>query len=278
MAAYRIVLRSYARPLHGRPVESIRRRDVAELLRVIARDSGGPTASLARSVLSRFFGYLCEIDMVEANPAHGTPVLSIEPRSRVFGDVELGALWAATDDDSDFSMIIRILLWTGCRRSEAAGMRWSELQDGLWRIAGSRTKNHRELVLPLPRQMVEALVGWRRVVGRDHLFGATSQAGFKSWVQKDRLATRLGFARPWSLHDCRRTVETRLTALGVNREVIVRLLNHGVSNLQRAYDHHSYEDEKRAALARWAAELARIVEQRPAVVAIKGRAKKPQVF
>ena len=192
MAAYRIVLRSYAKPLHGRPVESIRRRDIAELLRVIARDNGKATASLARSVLSRFFGYLVEVDVVEANPAHGTPVLSIEPRSRVFSDVELAALWAATEDPSDFSMIVRSLLWTGCRRSEAAGMRWSELHGDnvtmIWTIPGSRTKNHRELVLPLPRQMVAALAGWRRIVGRDHLFGATSQVGFKSWVQKDRLA------------------------------------------------------------------------------------------
>ena len=79
------------------------------------------------------------------------------PRSRVFSDAELAALWAATHDDLDLSSIIRILLWIGCRRSEAAGMRWSELQNGVWCIPGSRTKNHRTLMLPLPRQMVAAL-------------------------------------------------------------------------------------------------------------------------
>ena len=74
-------------------------------------------------------------------------------------------------------------------------MRWSELQEGVWTVPGTRTKNHRALLLPLPRQMVDALAGWRRIVGRDHLFGATSQAGFKSWVQKDRLAARPGPGR-----------------------------------------------------------------------------------
>jgi integrase len=274
-AAYRIVLRRYAAPLHKRPVDTIRRRDIAELLRVIARDSGGPTASLARSVLSRFFGYLCEVDLVEHHPADRTPVFAIEPRSRVFSDVELAALWHETEGAGDFNLLVRICLWTGCRRSEAGGMRWSELQDGVWTIPGSRTKNHRALTLPLPGQAREALAAHPRVVGRDHLFGSTSQAGFKSWVQKDRLAVRLGFARRWSLHDCRRLVETKMSALGISREVITRALNHGVPTLQRTYDHHDYGREIGGALQLWADELARITAQPLlSVTGIKSRSAK----
>lgn len=49
--------------------------------------------------------------------------------------------------------------------------------------------------------------------------------------------------------DLRRTVETRLAALGVGLEVRAHLQSHGLGGVQaRHYDRHDYADEKRAAL------------------------------
>ena len=41
----------YFRPLLGMPVDQIRRRDIAARLTVIARESGAPSAGLARGAL-----------------------------------------------------------------------------------------------------------------------------------------------------------------------------------------------------------------------------------
>jgi integrase len=150
-------------------------------------------------------------------------------------------------------------------------MKWSELRDGVWTIPGSRTKNHRPLLLTLPQVALDALAAHPRVLGRDLVFGTNSQAGFRSWSRhKERLDQQLGFTQPWRLHDCRRSTETRMTALGIPREIITRALNHGVPGLQRVYDHHDYTREIGEALQRWADELERIVAQRPTVLALNG--------
>ena len=257
LRAYRGSLLGVAEPLHHRHVRDIRRRDIADLLRAVATERGSTAASLTRAALGRFWSWLVEIDRVDYSPVTGTPIYEVGKRSRVLSDAELAAIWAATEERSDFAMIVRMMLWTGTRRSEPGGMRWSELNDGTWTIPSTRTKNHRELPLPLPRQAREAIDGWPRFVGRDHLFGR-SQSGFVGWSHsKAQLDARLRFNQPWDLHDCRRTVETRMAGLRISKEIVNRVLNHAVGPISAAYDHHSYLEEKRDALQRWADELGK---------------------
>jgi len=53
----------------------------------------------------------------------------------------------------------------------------------------------------------------------------------------------------FTIGDLRRTVETRLAALGVARETRAQLQSHGLTGVQaKHYDRHDYMDEKRAAL------------------------------
>jgi integrase len=178
----------------------------------------------------------------------------------VLSDAELRALWRETEAPADFHAIVRLCLWTGCRRGEAGGMRWSELDGSTWRIPGARVKNGRELVLPLAHQTVTALQRLPVFVGRDHVFGVRSPSGFNNWREaKSQLDARLRFNEAWRVHDCRRCVQTRMAALGINRDVVNRLLNHAVGAIDAAYDHHTYFTEKRDALQLWADELDSIV-------------------
>jgi integrase len=257
---YRRALLGYAAPLHHRPADEVRRGDIAQLLRNTAMNRGATTAMRTRAALSRFYSWLVANDEVDANVVLGTEGYDVPKRSRVLTDGELAALWAATEDGHDFHLLVRLMLWTGARRGEVGSMRWSDLVDGTWMVDGSRTKNHRPLILPLPCQVLAALDGWPRFVGRDFLFGRGPN-GFQAWSQsKRRLDARLGFARDWDIHDCRRTVQTRLLALGVNRDLVNRLLNHAMGPIDQAYDQNDYLPEKAAALQSWADELQRIVD------------------
>jgi integrase len=260
---YRRNLARYAAPLNHRPVAEITRREIADLLRTVATKSGTPTASLVRSMITRLLGWAIEVGYIEVNPATGTPAYEVPKRSRVLSDAELKAIWAATKAREDYHLIVRICLWTGCRRGEAGGMRWSELQgrnsDLAWTIPSSRTKNHRELVLPLPRQAVSSLQQRPRILARDHLFGVRSSNGFNGWSRaKTRLDGRLRFNNEFDLHDFRRTVETRMAKLGIPKEHVNRVLNHAAGPVTEAYDQHDYLEEKREALRKWADELERI--------------------
>jgi hypothetical protein len=56
-----------------------------------------------------------------------------------------------------------------------------------------------------------------------------------------------------------------MVRLGVSMEIVGRVLNHAVAGVTaKVYALHEYEPEKRSALDRWAAELMRAVEGKPA--------------
>jgi len=80
--------------------------------------------------------------------------------------------------------------------------------------------------------------------------GNTKAAAVRSWL-----------ADPPSPHDLRRTLETRMAALGIPKEHRDRVLNHVPADVgSKHYDRHDYLAEKRAALTCWNDALAAIVK------------------
>ena len=105
------------------------------------------------SVLSSLFGWLQRQRRVAANPctnAYQPP--AIKARDRVLNKDEIRWFWLASDGIGEpFKSIFRLLLLTGQRLDEVAGMRRTELRDdGTWHLPGERTKNRRAHVVPLP--------------------------------------------------------------------------------------------------------------------------------
>jgi hypothetical protein len=140
-------------PLRARPLESIRRADVAARLQEIVKAHGRVAAARARAHLSALFNWAMREGLCESNPVAVTndPGAGLKPRERVIADHELATIWSACDDD-DFGRIVRLLILTGCRRQEIGGLTWSEINfdTELLTIPGSRTKNGHTLELGLP--------------------------------------------------------------------------------------------------------------------------------
>ena len=68
---------------------------------------------------------------------------------------------------------------------------------------------------------------------------------------------------PWRLHDLRRTCASLMTAGGVPRLTVSKVLGHAEQGVTgQHYDLHDYLLEKKAALDLWGARLAAIVEGR----------------
>src|SRR5213075_2567809 len=95
--------------------------------------------------------------------------------------------------------IVRLLMLTGARREEIAGMRWSEIalrDDGTtgWVLPAERSKNRRahELVLPpMIRNLLPAPRDAKNGVQRDLVFGV-GQGPFSGWAKcKARLDERI---------------------------------------------------------------------------------------
>jgi integrase len=258
--AYQTVLHNAARPLHNIPIAEIRRRHIASLLAEVASGTGPSMAALVRGTLGRYWTWLMSTDDEINSPVIGTPVYAIPKRLRPLSDAELRALWAETEQLTSFNAIIRLCLWTGCRRAEAGGARWSERSGDVWCIPGERTKNHRPVALPLAHQTLACWARLPRIVGGDLVFGAYSENGHSDWHgAKQRLDRRLRFNKPWVLHNLRATVETRMAGLGIPKEHVNKVLNHAAGAVAGRYDGHDYMAEKAAALQAWADQLERVV-------------------
>ena len=101
----------------------------------------GRTAAYGRAA----FAWALKRGAVRANPFADLAVdKSIAKRERVLSDTEIAEIWnAAGSAASPYGTIIRLLILTGQRRGEVAGMAWDELSDDLatWTLPGERTKN-----------------------------------------------------------------------------------------------------------------------------------------
>jgi integrase len=261
----------YFRVLHPLAVDAVTRADVATCIRAIVRKHSVPTAAAARRALSAFFAWSIADGLLGngANPVDGSHrPADPTPRDRVLADVELVAIWNACGED-DTGRIVRLLILLGSRRQEVGGMRWSELDLGAdtWTLPAERSKNGRSHTLALPPAALAIIQAVPRT-DRDHLFGDRAGAGFTSWSRgKQELDRKLGdAAKPWRIHDLRRTVATRMADIGVEPHHIEAALNHfgghrrGISGI---YNRSSYERAVKAALARWSEHVLALVEGRP---------------
>jgi integrase len=245
----------YFKPLHNMAIDTITRHDVARRVVVIARESGDATAREARGALSTFFVWCLRMGLCEQNPVNdAVRPAELKPRERVLSNDELAAVWRACGED-EHGKVIRLLILTGCRRSEVGDMRWSELDldHGAWTIPAARSKNGWPHTLPLMATALDIIRSVPRMVSRDALFGQRA-AGFTKWaIDKPGLDQRSG-AHDWTTHDLRRSVATGMADIGIAPHVIEAVLNHrsgskrGVAGI---YNRSSYEREVRAALALW---------------------------
>ena len=160
----------------------------------------GPSESRARAmhaVLSKMFNWLAEKRRIRAN---ANPVTALkrpaaaDARERVLSDAEVAKFWRATAQlPEPFGDVFKLLLLTGCRRSEIAELRRGELSEDLSQLTlpGARTKNHRSHVVPLSRLAREILQGFEHKSDCECLFstnGRTPISGFsKIKKQLDKL-------------------------------------------------------------------------------------------
>lgn len=88
---------------------------------------------------------------------------------------------------------------------------------------------------------------WRRDGGSHGTSYSTARDAFTQIVNV--MLDVGGTTAPFTLEDISRTVETRLAAADINRDICAQVESHGLSGVQyRYYDRYSYLDEKRAAL------------------------------
>jgi integrase len=204
---------------------------------------------------------------VENNPFANLPTMATPAkRDRVLSDDELASIWRATGEASaPFGQIIRLLLLTGQRREEVAGIAWSELSDDLtkWTIPASRTKNGVPHIVPLSKP-AQDLVRGANQQGK-LVFPGLKGTPFSGWGKSKTELDAASQTSDWRIHDLRRTLATGLQRLGVRLEVTEAVLNHvsgSRAGIVGVYQRHDWASEKRAALDAWSNHVLTIAEGR----------------
>jgi integrase len=285
-----------------RPIASITRQDVTELLNGIA-DRGSPiqaNRTLAR--LKTLFRWVADEELVVADPtARVRKIVKETARDRALGDLEIRLFWAGCDKLGwPFGPMFKVLLLTAQRRDEVGGMEWSEiapLDKRVWTIPREKAKNDRAHEVHLSDLAVEIIDELPRI-SRRHADGAGTElspylfttngqrpvSGFSK--AKERLDQhivqllrteleetgqdpRKAQIEGWILHDLRRTAATGMARLNIVPHVVDRILNHvsgTIRGVAAVYNRHAYLEERKTALEMWGRYIETLIRPAPANV------------
>lgn len=258
----------------GRKVADIKRRDIVLLLDKI-RDRAPVVGNRVQGALSRLFNFAAERGVIDDSPCTRIRKVVEKPRMRVLSDTEIKACWTALDLENRAvdmyrltKLVLKLILLTGQRPGEVAGMTWAEIDENAhcWNIPSERMKNAAANRVPLCPMAME-------IINAAKIYSAGSDYVFRSSHKENEPITRHALsravARHWSEmegieaaftpHDLRRTLRTRLAELGVTDIIAERVLGHRLQGIMAVYNQYPYDAEKRDALMRWERRLQEMI-------------------
>nr|WP_257606162.1 site-specific integrase [Ferrimonas balearica] len=178
-----------------------------------------------------------------------------ESRDRVLSDRELADLWCCVNRQKlpdYYQEILRLAVVFGCRTGELRRSRWTEwdLEGRTWTIKETSKAGNRvvrpipERVLPWLRQLNSQFGSTGYLLGQLKQDATVSQYCRLLWKHFDH-------REPWTAHDIRRTVVTRLNELGVAPYVVEKLVGHTMGRVMAVYNKAHYVAEQEQALNLW---------------------------
>lgn len=248
-----------------RKLIDIKRADVRDLIRGL---EGEVLPNRVLATLKSVFSHAVKQDWLEHSPAdHVDKPKAEAARERVLSMDEIARVWRAAGLlGYPGGPWARLLILTGQRRSEVAGMRWADLDlaAGTWTLTSGQTKGKRASLVPLSLAALAIVKDMPRI--GDYVFGTSANTPMRGFAREKALIDQFldskgeGIAEPWRFHDLRRSAATHMVRLGIPELVVSRVLNHAVQGVTgKVYALHSYAPEKRHALESWAAEIERAI-------------------
>lgn len=282
----------------ARRADSITRRNVIALLDEITGRGAPVQANRTFAAVRKLFKWAVSRDLLETSPCQGMSTPNAEmPRDRVLTDDEIRWLWRACERLPKtatrrgeahihfydlFGPLVQLLLLTGQRESEVAGMSDAEIINGVWSLPGIRTKNGQPHSIAMPEGAEAILAALPRIPNAaGYLFSLSGRAPISGFSKAKRKLDELMLdeARKeaaetgedpetvtipaWRLHDLRRTAASGMARTGAALATIERALNHvsgSFGGIVGVYQRHSFADEVREALAAWDRHVQSVVD------------------
>ena len=237
------LLRSQLLPAFGDlPLDRIARADVdAWFERASARSPGNANKALA--LLRQVMNHAVDDGHVDRNPARLTRSNPRRRLTRFLSAEEIVRLHEALDacvaerpDREMQAEILRLLLYTGCRKSEIEDLRWSEVCGDTLRLADAKTGPRTVFLSADARAVIERQ---RRAREGTFVFPSPVVPGrplgneLSLW---HRVRERAGLVDV-RLHDLRHTYASQAVMSGIPLPVVARLLGHSEARMTMRYAH-----------------------------------------
>lgn len=258
-AAYRQAVLSFAQFAGLNGPDGLRRVDRGAVLvwrgHMEAQGLAPRTIRTRLAALSSLFGELCEAQLIGLNPCHGLKRPSVNDRqveSVLLTKAQARRLLAAPDPGTlagkrDMA-VLGVMLYTGARISEAAGLKVRDLFEdaGFW-VLRYRVKGGKSIRNPLSRQLLFWLRQWIEAAGHgleDHspLFLPVKPFGPRRHLRRlqiqrifDKYARLAELPAKATPHSCRATFASHALDAGVPIELVQEALGHASIATTRKY-------------------------------------------
>ncbi|MEZ8330750.1 tyrosine-type recombinase/integrase (plasmid) [Vibrio splendidus] len=245
-SAFRLHIAPY---LGDKEVKSIDRNEVERWFAQLSHVKGSANQAL---VLLSVMMQQCETwgyRPKNTNPCRGFKRYKAGAVERYLDKGELCQLWGILDslekDNPDKVMIIRLLIYTGCRSSEVRTLQWKEYRGRHWHLLDSKTGAKTVYLCTQVRAYLDA---WQSE--SDYLFPApcnTQPISINQLTEFWRKVRQLAGLEGVRLHDLRHTYASLAIQSKVNLVVLSRLLGHAEAETTLKYAHLGREDVCQAA-------------------------------
>ena len=223
-------------------------------------EGGRGTAARSLAVLGAMLQFATGRKLISVNPAKGVRLLKGEKKERFLTEAEVARLadtLTVMETEHRLSTVaaaaVRLLLLTGCRKSEILSLRWDWVDGdrGCLRLPDSKTGAK---VVPLAAAALEVLSGLSRT--SVYVLPAAKGDGHYSGLQKDweRVRDRAGLPG-LRLHDLRHSFASFAVADGSTLFMVGKVLGHKQARTTEVYAHLA-DDPLRAVADRTAARIA----------------------
>jgi integrase len=256
--------------LGQRRVRELRKRDILPVLeRIIDRGSANQANQVFRR-LRRVLAFVAARDIIEASPMSSMePVGVTKSRSRILSDEEIKTFMEWKPKSEEAWRILRLVLITGARPGEIAGLCKAEIEGDWLEIPPERSKtntlnrifltNMAKKLLPEDRFTIS-----RHAVNRSLRRSIVTGKPYLEDRDKEVVPKVGGQIYPLPLqsfvpHDLRRTMASQLAELGFSDEIIDATQGRVKRGIIGTYNRYRYDKECQLAAEAWTRKLQGII-------------------
>lgn len=254
--------------------DSITPAHVIELRDEILSDGHPALSNSVLGLVKQLFSWGVEELLIPSNPAREIKRRGkCLPRSTAWSDEQIKTIWEGVGAfNKPSELAIKLLLLTGCRRTEITSLEISEVtidektRTGVISLPAERTKSkkaHYVYLPPMAVQLVEEAIAastskkyvfghlWNQKLGKP-IDGATLCKKFTAFLKGEGI--------PGVIHVTRHTVATSCLKLGIDYNIVEAMLNHSPTGTGAIYTASGGNYPKlQKAWTAWASHIEKVV-------------------